>query len=179
MTRAIDYLRADGFGYNCPADLVDQEAAPVALPSRSLAQVRDAIAQARHTSQVADALSELTAPGDGVLDQTVGLLRQTASWWEGLGRGVDPHYASRLRYIADLADGYATEVRAMRGVLADRHAPHPGRSRSTDPAAAPAEARVTAALATSPAATRTPIGRHADAAPAAAAVPVRPTAPSR
>ncbi|MFD5565084.1 hypothetical protein [Kitasatospora griseola] len=139
----------------------------------------DAIAQARHTSQVADALGELTAPGDGVLNQTVGLLRETASWWEGLGRGVDPHYAGRLRYIADIANGYATEVRAMRGDLADRHAQHPGRSRSTEPAATPAEARVIAALATSPAATRTPIGRHADAAPAATAVPVRPAVPSR
>ncbi|MFJ8442860.1 hypothetical protein [Kitasatospora griseola] len=172
VTRTVSYLQAEGFPFVCPADLVDETVAPAAVPSRSIAQVGEAIARARHTSEVADALGELTAPGDGVLDEAIGVVRQTASWWEGLGRSVDPHYAARLRYIADRVDGYAQEVRAMRGDLVDRHTPHPGLSqlsaKSAD--AAPAAARVSAARATSPVSERTGAGQQAPA-PAVPAPP--------
>ncbi|MFG3224697.1 hypothetical protein ACGF07_07955 [Kitasatospora sp. NPDC048194] len=150
VTRAVDYLRASGYRFTCPADLIDHRLPPTLPPSRSLAQVGEAIAGAGHTRRVADALSELTAPGDGVLDQAVAVLHESAAWWEGLGGASDPHYAARLRYIADMADGYVREIRAMRGDLADRHTAHAGRARPAAQATAGPDARVLAALATSP-----------------------------
>ncbi|MFJ4184221.1 hypothetical protein [Kitasatospora sp. NPDC089509] len=171
VTRAVDYLRAIGYGFTCPADLIDHRLPPTLPPSRSLVQVGEAIAGAGHTREVADALSELTAPGDGVLDQVVGVLHQSACWWEGLGGASDPHYAARLRYIADMADGYVREIRAMRGDLADRHTVHAGRTRPAAQATGGPDVRVLAALATSPTAVRTLTGHPAEAvlaAPAAA-----------
>ncbi|MEV4555750.1 hypothetical protein AB0K51_01990 [Kitasatospora sp. NPDC049285] len=175
VTRAVDFLQADGYGFAGPADLLDP-GLPLALPpSRSLAQVTEAISQASHTREVVDALSELTAPGDGVLDQAVSALHETASWWEGLGGAADPHYAARLRYIATMADGYVREVRAMRGDLADRHTAHPGRARPAPQlAASSVDARVVAALATSPTSGRTLTGHPAEAVLAAPAAAVRP-----
>ncbi|MEE1786903.1 hypothetical protein PUR71_28950 [Streptomyces sp. SP17BM10] len=182
VTRAVDYLRAESFGVNCPAGLIDPEAAPVALPSRPLAELGANIAKASHTGEVVEALSELTAPGDGVLDQVVGVLNQTAAWWKELGGGADPHYAARLRYIADKADGYVREIRAMRGDLADRHAAHPHHSRPVLPTVRPTtgtDARVEAALATSPTVLRTPTAHAAEAVPSAAVTPVRSAGPRR
>ncbi|MFD7737660.1 hypothetical protein [Streptomyces sp. MJM8645] len=179
VTRAVDYLRAEGYRFTCPVDLIDHRLPPALPPSRLLAQVSEAVSAAVHTREVVDALSELTAPGDGVLDQTVAVLRESASWWEGLGGASDPHYAARLRYIADMADGYVREIRAMRGDLADRHTTHPDRTRPAAPAAADGlDTRVLAALATSPTSTRTLTGHPAEAVLAAPAA-VRAAGPRR
>ncbi|WP_405361936.1 hypothetical protein OG535_29180 [Kitasatospora sp. NBC_00085] len=187
LGRALDLLRSEGYGYAFPADLLPAPPRPAVTTltdqlSSALAQTGQTIEQAGHTQEVVEALSGLTAPGDGILDRVIGVLDQTASWWEGLGGAADPHYAARLRYIAEQADGYVQEIRAMRGDLADRHAPHPGRLRPTpQPARAEAanHARVAAALATSPASTRTLTGHPVEAAIAAAATPVRTTTPRR
>ncbi|MGW3179554.1 hypothetical protein ACWDD9_09850 [Kitasatospora sp. NPDC001119] len=180
VTRAVDFLRSADYGFTCPADLIDHSLPPALPPARSLAQVSKTIAEAGHTRDAVEALSELTAPGDGVLDQVVGALHQTASWWEGLGGASDPHYAARLRYIADQADGYVREIRAMRGDLADRHTAHPGRPRSAaQVTAAGLDARVLAALATSPASTRTLTGHPAEAVLASPVSAVRAAGPRR
>ncbi|MER7750913.1 hypothetical protein [Kitasatospora sp. NPDC097643] len=180
VTRAVDYLRSAGYRFTCPADLIDHSLPPALPPARSLAQVSETIAEAGHTREAVDALSELTAPGDGVLDQTVAVLQETASWWEGLGGAADPHYAARLRYIADMADGYVREIRAMRGDLADRHAAHPNRPRSAALVAAGGpNARVLAALATSPTSTRTLTGHPAEAVLASPVGAVRAAGPRR
>ncbi|MGW3073947.1 hypothetical protein [Kitasatospora sp. NPDC001132] len=180
VTQAIDHLQANGYAVACPAELLDTTLPPALPPTRSLAQVSEAIAGAGHTREVVDALSELTAPGDGVLDQVVGALQETASWWEGLGGASDPHYAARLRYIATMAEGYVREIRAMRGDLADRHTAHPCLARpAPQVAASGVDARVLAALATSPASTRTLTGHPAEAVLAAATGTVRSTGPRR
>ncbi|MFF4927074.1 hypothetical protein ACFY4B_41490 [Kitasatospora sp. NPDC001261] len=178
VTRAVDHLRATGYRFTCPADLIDHSLSPTLPPSRSLAQVGEAVSAAGHTREVADALSELTAPGDGVLDQVVGVLHESASWWEGLGGASDPHYAARLRHIADMADGYVREIRAMRGDLADRHAAHPSRARPAPRVPAGLDTRVLAAVATSPTAVRTLTGHPAEAVLAAPAA-VRSAGPRR
>ena len=182
VTRAVDYLRAEGYAFACPAELLDSGLPPARLQTASLAQVSVAISQAGHTSEVTGALSELTAPGDGVLDQVVGVLNQTADWWEGLGGAADPHYAGRLRHIAQMAEVYAREIRAMHGDLADRHSAHPDFSRPARPTAAAvvgADARIAAALATSPSVDRTLAGHPAEAGLAAAVAAVRPAGPRR
>ncbi|MFD7734205.1 hypothetical protein ACFV6F_27965 [Kitasatospora phosalacinea] len=162
VTRAADYLRAEGFGVDCPTDLTDRAAAGTALPSRPLDRLGEDIAKAGHTEDVVAALSVLTTPGDGVLDQAVDALHQTATWWEGLNATAsDPHYAARLREIADLTDRYVREIRALRGDLADRHAPHPQAAARS--AASGHDLRVTAALASSPASERTLTGHPAEA----------------
>ncbi|MFF2142218.1 hypothetical protein [Kitasatospora sp. NPDC058190] len=180
VTRAVDHLQANGYAFACPAELLDPGLPPALPPTRSLAQVTEAIAEAGHTREVVEALSELTAPGDGVLDQVVGTLHETASSWEGLGGASDPHYAARLRYIATVAEGYVQEIRAMRGDLADRHTAHPGLARpAPQVAASGVDARVLAALATSPSSTRTLTGHPAEAVLAAATGTVRSTGPRR
>ncbi|RKE22017.1 hypothetical protein [Streptomyces sp. TLI_171] len=161
VTRAADYLRAEGFGVNYPADLTDWVAERAVLPSRPLAGLGGEIAKAGHTEEVVAALSVLTAPGDGVLDQAVDVLHQTAAWWEGLNSTAsDPHYAARLREIANRTDSYVREIRALRGDLADRHAAHPQAAARS--AASGHDPRVAAALASSPASERTLTGHHAE-----------------
>ncbi|MEU4582958.1 hypothetical protein AB0F92_12820 [Kitasatospora aureofaciens] len=180
MTQGVDHLQANGYAFACPAELLDPGLPPALPPTRSLAQVSEAIAEAGHTREVVDALSELTAPGDGVLDQVVGALQVTASWWEGLGGASDPHYAARLRYIAAMAEGYVREIRAMRGDLADRHTAHPGLARPAPQAAASGvDARVLAALAASPTSTRALTGHPAESVLTAAPGTVRSTGPRR
>ncbi|MFC8720645.1 hypothetical protein [Kitasatospora sp. NPDC057198] len=162
VTRAADYLRAEGFGVNYPADLTDWTAEQATLPSRSLARLGKEITKAGHTEEVVAALSVLTAPGDGVLDQAVDVLHQTATWWEGLNSTAsDPHYAARLREIANRTDSYVREIRALRGDLADRHAAHPQAAARS--AASGHDPRVVAALASSPASERTLTGHPVEA----------------
>lgn len=170
VTRAFDMLQAEGFDVSCDPD--------------RLGHLTQSIQSAAHTSQVVAALSELTAPGDGVLQRVVESLNTTADWWEGLGEPADPHYANRLRYITKKLDSYALEIRSMRGELADRHTNHPDKVQARVGQVAPEEPaapRVAAALAVSPTAQRTTPA----APPSASAVhpslaPARPlSAPGR
>ncbi|MEV6974482.1 hypothetical protein [Kitasatospora sp. NPDC093806] len=177
---AVGRLQSAGYGVEDAAGLPVLAVPPTALPSLPLAQVGESIASSTHTQEMVAALSELTAPGDGVMDQVLDALHETASWWEGLGGAADPYYAARLRYLADMADGYVREVRAMRDDLADRHTPHPGPARPAVRGAADRlDARAAAALATSPAAARTPTGHPLEAVRPAAVPAARTAAPHR
>jgi hypothetical protein len=129
VTRAVDMLQAEGFDVSCDPGLLDPSLPPsgdqgLSLGDR-LSHLTQSIRSAAHTGEVVAALSELTAPGDGVLQRLVESLNTTADWWEGLGEPADPHYANRLRYIAKKLDSYALDIRSMRGELADRHTDHP------------------------------------------------------
>ncbi|MET8325206.1 hypothetical protein [Streptomyces sp. NPDC005181] len=162
VTRAFDMLQAEGFDVSCDPDLLDPSRPPPGGHGFSLGDrlgyLSESIQSAAHTSEVVAALSELTAPGDGVLQRVVKSLTTTADWWEGLGEPVDPHYANRLRYITKKLDSYALEIRSMRGDLADRHTYHPDKVLVRVDRVAPEEPagpRVAAALAVSPTARRT------------------------
>jgi len=156
VTRAFDALQTEGFAISCNPDLIDVDTPRVghemSLGDR-LGHLTQAIASAGHTREVVAALSEVTAPGDGVLHRLVEALNETADWWEELGEPTDPHYADRLRHITEQVNGYALEIRVLRGVLADRHTDHPQRVQVHVDRAAPdppASARVAAAIAASP-----------------------------
>ncbi|WP_435178156.1 hypothetical protein [Actinacidiphila sp. bgisy145] len=175
VTRAVDMLSAEGFAYAVEADLLDNST-PVPTDNEvnlgdRLAHLTQTLSQAGHTSQAVAVLSELTAPGDGVLDQVTNILDATADWWEGLGEAADPLYADRLRRINQQMSVSVLEIKNLRDTLADRHTPHP---RQVQPTPGPArEPRVVAALAFSPSAQRsrptpTPARPAATAAPPAA-----------
>jgi hypothetical protein len=172
VTRAVDMLGAEGVACAVEADLLDNSL-PVSTDNGAslgdrLAQLTQALSRAGHTSQAVAVLSELTAPGDGVLDQLADVLDATADWWEGLGAPADPLYADRLRRINQQISVSFMEIKQLRNALANRHTAHP----QPDPAPAQ-EPRVAAALAFSPTAQRsrpapTPACPAATAAPPAA-----------
>ncbi|MFE7213800.1 hypothetical protein ACFU93_28225, partial [Streptomyces sp. NPDC057611] len=161
VTRAFYVLQAEGFDVSCDPDLLDPSLPPpddrgLSLGDR-VGHLTQSIQSAAHTGEAVAALSELTAPGDGVLQRVVESLNTTADWSEGLGEPADPHYANRLRYIAKKLDSNALEIRSMRDELTDRHADHPDRPRARTERIAPEEPaapRVAAALAVSPTARR-------------------------
>ncbi|MET7775032.1 hypothetical protein ABZU94_08560 [Streptomyces mirabilis] len=162
VTRAFGMLRAEGFDVSCAPDLLDPSLPPPAGHGLSLGDqlghLTQSMQSAAHTSEAVAALSELTAPGDGVLQCVVESPNTTADWWEGLGEPADPHYANRLRYITKKLDSYALEIRSMRGDLAERHIDHPDRVQARADRVAPGEPaapRIAAALAVSPTARRT------------------------
>lgn len=136
ITRAVDMLRADGFVYACDADLLDPSL-PVSRDhprpvGDRIAELARSVAQAGHTTEAVAALSELTAPDDGVLDRLLEVLEGTADWWEGLGAPPDPLYADRLRRIGNQLRVSALEIRSLRNQLADRHTAHPTRGHHAD-----------------------------------------------
>lgn len=156
VTRAVDMLRAEGFVPGCDADLLDP-GLPVRRdhptpPGERIAQLTQSISQAGHTSEAVTALSELTAPGDGVLDRVIEALEATADWWEGLGAPADPLYADKLRRVASRLGVSTMEIQSLRSTLADRHTTHPLRGHDTEPTADPEEVqrRIRAATAPSP-----------------------------
>ncbi|MFE2596040.1 hypothetical protein ACFXCZ_05990 [Streptomyces sp. NPDC059396] len=154
VARAVDMLHDEGFEFSSDAELIDPgqpyAAGPETSPGDQVGHLTEVISTAGHTRDVVAALSELTAPGNGVLPSVVHALHATADWWERLGESADPQYASRLRHITRELGSYALEIRAMRGVLADRHTEHPTRGRpAADPAPA-TTARVSAARSVSP-----------------------------
>lgn len=184
VTRAVGMLRAEGFTYACQGDLLDTSL-PVDTGHATnlgdqLGDLAQSISRAGHTSQAVAALSELTAPGEGVLDRLTEILDATADWWEHLGEAADPLHATRLRRINQHMSVSVQEIQALRNELADRHTRHPlyappGPTTTQEP-------RVAAALALSPAARRTqPAPTPADPATAAAPPPARPSsaAPGR
>ncbi|WP_433888491.1 hypothetical protein [Streptomyces sp. CA-111067] len=180
VTRAVDMLGAEGFAYAVEADLLDSS-----LPVRTdsgpslgdhLVHLTQSLSRAGHTSQAVAALSELTAPGDGVLDRLTEVIDATADWWDGLGEAADPLYAARLRRINHKMGISIQEIQNLRDRLADRHTAHPLHAQ-TDPLPTQ-EPRVAAALASSPTAQRSrPAPTHTG--PAATATPpaARPTRP--
>jgi hypothetical protein len=186
VTQAVDMLHADGFRVSGGQGLID-----FTLPIRNdykpslgdrLGHTAQTIRAASHTRDVVTELSELTAPGDGVLDHIDEVLTSTADWWESLGAATDPLYADRLRRVTANLQVSAVEIRNLRNELADRHAHHPQAAtgeRSTHEA--PAEQRMSAARALSPAAQHTAPAPQppAPATPPSATGHRPPSAPSR
>lgn len=132
VTRAFDALQADGITVSCDPDLLDPDI-PVHRDHQQylgdqLADLARSIARADHSSQVVSALSELTAPDDGVLDRITEVLNATAGWWEGLVGPADPLHADRLRRVARTLTVSFLEIRKLRDTLADRHTAHPLRT---------------------------------------------------
>ncbi|MFD7130571.1 hypothetical protein [Streptomyces sp. NPDC059894] len=157
VTRAFDMLQAEGFHLAGDPALLDPSLPltrghEMSLGDR-LGHLAQSVQAATHPSEAVASLSELTAPGDGVLQRIVEILDTTADLWEGLGDTSDHRYATRLRLIAEDLDSYAVELRAIRNDLADRHTAHPKQAAAqasrTGPSSS-ASPRVSAALAPSP-----------------------------
>ncbi|MFD4575785.1 hypothetical protein ACFWNK_12345 [Streptomyces sp. NPDC058417] len=147
-TGAVARLRALGYHVDCDKDL-DTEARPASYPTlgSSVAHVAERIRRATTTDEAADALTELTAPGDGVLAALHEVLTAAADFHDHLGQPADPCVARRLRYLAEeYLHLIGTDLAHTRNALADRHAPHPGRSTCTGevPAAEPERSAVCA-----------------------------------
>ncbi|MGX1853840.1 hypothetical protein [Streptomyces sp. NPDC055299] len=133
-TEAVGRLRSAGYHVDCDGDF-DTDHRPVHyLPlGASVAHIAERIREATTTDEVADALTDLTAAHDGVLAAVDKVLIALADFHEGLGDPADPHIARRLRYLADERLGVITsDLSHTRNALADRHAPHPGRSICTE-----------------------------------------------
>ncbi|MGA5191390.1 hypothetical protein ACPCSL_33205 [Streptomyces griseoincarnatus] len=118
---------------DCDADF-DTDSRPASyLPlGSSVAHVAERLREAATTGEAADALTELTAAHDGVLAALEEVLTATADFHDGLGQAADPYIARRLRYLAEEhLRVIRTDLSETRNQLADRHAPHPGRSTCT------------------------------------------------
>ncbi|MEV6007354.1 hypothetical protein AB0M29_11150 [Streptomyces sp. NPDC051976] len=130
---AVGRLRAAGYHVDCDEDF-DTDASPASyLPlGSSVAHLAQRIREATTTDEVADALTELTAAHDGILVALREVLIATAEFHEGLEGAADHHVARCLRYLEEWrVRSVLSELSATRNALADRHAPHPGRSPCT------------------------------------------------
>ncbi|MFF8447690.1 hypothetical protein ACF06Q_08315 [Streptomyces leeuwenhoekii] len=128
-TEAVARLRAVGYHADCDEDF-ETDSRPVHdLPlGASVAHLAERIQQATTTQDVADVLTELTAPHDGILAPIAYILYAVAEFHEGLGSAGDRYVAHRLRYLAeDHLHVIRTDLAHTRAHLADRHASHPGR----------------------------------------------------
>jgi len=130
---AVARLRATGYHVDCDKDF-DTDARPARyLPlGSSVAHLAERIREATTTDEAADALTDLTAAHDGILAALDEVLTATADFHDGLGQAADPYIARRLRYLAhEHLRVIGTDLAHTRDELADRHAPHPGRSTCT------------------------------------------------
>ncbi|MFI1023370.1 hypothetical protein [Streptomyces olivaceus] len=129
-TGAVARLRARGYHVDCDADF-DTDARPAIYPTlgSSVAHLAERIREATTTDEVAEALTGLTAAHDGILAMVADILTATADFYDGLDEPADPHIARRLRYLTnEYLRTIRTDLADSRNALADRHAPHPGRS---------------------------------------------------
>ncbi|MGJ5751618.1 hypothetical protein [Streptomyces puniciscabiei] len=124
-----------GFGPSATTSTETSASTPTAARPRDLplgaavAQLAERIRQATTTDEAAGALTELTASHDGILAAIDQILTATAEFHDGLGDAADAHIARRLRYLADeRLHVIRTDLAHTRDALADRHAPHHGRS---------------------------------------------------
>ncbi|MFC9854510.1 hypothetical protein [Streptomyces prasinus] len=184
VTRAFGMLQAEGFRLAGDPALLDP-GLPVARSHETslgdrLGHLTESVQAATHTREAVAPLSELTAPGDGVLQRVVEILDATADWWEGFGEAADHHYANHLRLIAEDLDSYAIRLQAICNDLADRHTVRPDKNQTqasrTFPSA-PTSSRVSAALAPSPLAGQyaLPVDPPAESSARAALPPTRPS----
>ncbi|MBC2878058.1 MULTISPECIES: hypothetical protein [Streptomyces] len=129
-TRAVARLRAVGYHVDCDPDFDTEHREPHYLTlGAQVAAIANRIRTAETTEDVADALTELTAAQDGILDGLCEVLFATVDFYQDLGQGADPYCAQWLRFLADERLGaIASDVRGLRNDLADRHAPHPRRT---------------------------------------------------
>ncbi|MBX9399573.1 hypothetical protein K4749_40195 [Streptomyces sp. TRM72054] len=155
-TDAVAHLRAAGYHVDCDTDF-DTDYRPASyLPlGSSVAHLAERIRQATTTEEAADSLTELTAAHDGILAALGDVLTATADFHDRLGQAADPYIARRLRYLADEhLHIISTDLADTRNTLADRHAPHPGRSTCTGEV--PATERERSAVCACPPPPRTP-----------------------
>lgn len=132
-TEAVARLRAAGYHVDCDEDF-DTDRRPARYPTlgSSVAHLAERLREATTTRDAADALTELTAPHDGVLAAIEQVLYATADFHYHLGAAADPYIARRLRHLADKhLHVLRTDLIHTRNALADRHAPHPSRSTCT------------------------------------------------
>ncbi|WP_435599798.1 hypothetical protein [Streptomyces sp. C10-9-1] len=132
-TAAVARLRAAGYHVDCHEDF-DTDSRPASYPplGSSVAYLAERIRQAVTTEEAADALTELTAAHDGILAALHEVLTSVADFHDGLGEASDLYIARRLRYLADEHLGVIrSDLSHTRNALAERHAPHPGRSTCT------------------------------------------------
>ncbi|CAL2073612.1 conserved protein of unknown function [Streptomyces murinus] len=127
---AVARLRAVGYPVHCSPDFdTDSLLSHYEPVGSSVAHLAERIRQATTTDEVAGILVELTAPADGILDAIKEVLGAAAEFHDGLGGPQDQHTAARLRH---LSEEHLPAIRAdlghTRTDLADRHAPHPGRT---------------------------------------------------
>ncbi|MDV9194405.1 hypothetical protein [Streptomyces sp. Wh19] len=129
-TEAVARLRSAGYHVDCDEGFdTDSRWPSYPLLGASVAHLAERIREATTTDEAADALTELTSAHDGILAGLGEILTATAEFHEGLGTAADPHTARRLRYLADeYLHIIRTDLAHTRNGLADRHAPHPGRS---------------------------------------------------
>lgn len=122
-------LQAVGYRVDCdPAFDTDRRPAQYEPLGASVAQLADRIRQATTTEEVAEILTELTAPCDGILDAVGQVLTGAAKFHDGLGAPTAPYTARRLRFLAEERLAVVrTDLVHRRNDLADQHAPHPGR----------------------------------------------------
>ncbi|MFE3901296.1 hypothetical protein ACFXPY_13290 [Streptomyces sp. NPDC059153] len=137
-TEAVARLRAAGYHVDCDEDFDTDSRWPSYPPlGASVAHLAERIHEATTTDEAADALTELTATHDGIFAALGQVLTAAAEFHEGLGEAADPHIARRLRYLADEhLQTIRSDLAHTRNALADRHAPHPGRSTCTEEAPA-------------------------------------------
>ncbi|MFI9423403.1 hypothetical protein ACIG54_07530 [Streptomyces achromogenes] len=130
---AVARLRAAGYHVDCDADF-DTGHRPLRYQAlgESVAHLAERLRQATTTDEAAEILTELTAPCDGVLDAVGKVLIAAAEFHDGLGTSADPYTARRLRFLAEeTLRVIGTDLVHTRNSLADRHAPHPGRTECT------------------------------------------------
>ncbi|MGC0386666.1 hypothetical protein [Streptomyces sp. SAI-129] len=133
-TEAVARLRAVGCHVDCD-EAFDTDSRPDSyLPvGASVAHLAERIREAVTTDEAAGVLTELTAAHDGILAALHEVLTATADFHDGLGQASDPYTARRLRYLADEhLRVLHSDLSHTRTTLADRHAPHPGRSTCTE-----------------------------------------------
>ncbi|MCD9193419.1 hypothetical protein [Streptomyces albireticuli] len=128
--RAVARLKAVGYHVSCDAAFDTEYREPHYLTlGAQVAAIADRMRHASTTEDAADALTELTATHDGILDALHEVLTATADFYQDLGQSADPHYAQRLRFLATEHLGViASDLRGIRNDLADRHSPHPQRT---------------------------------------------------
>ncbi|MEU3529111.1 hypothetical protein AB0E62_35540 [Streptomyces sp. NPDC038707] len=132
-TEAVARLRAAGYHVDCDADF-DTDHRPLRYQTlgESVAHLSERLRQATTTDEAAEILTELTAPCDGILTAVSHILIAAAEFHDGLGTSVDPYTARRLRHLAEeTLRVIHTDLLHTRNNLADRHAPHPGRTQCT------------------------------------------------
>lgn len=149
-TEAVARLKSAGYHVDCDEDFEAQHRPALYLTlGASVAHLAERLRQATTTQDAADALTELTAPYDGILAAIEQILSATADFHDGLGAAADPYTAGRLRHLADeYLRVIRTDLIHTRNSLADRHAPHPGRSNCT--AEVPADERERSAVCACP-----------------------------
>ncbi|MGQ4480247.1 hypothetical protein [Streptomyces sp. SAS_276] len=161
---AVAQLKSAGYHVDCDGGFDTEGRLARYLPlGASVAHLAERLRKATTTGEATDALTELTAPYDGILAAIEQVLHAAADFHDGLGDRADPYTARRLRHLADeYLHVIRTDLVHTRNGLADRHAPHPGRSTCT--AEVPADERERPAVCAGP-------------PPPRAAVPVPPPPP--